>query len=885
MNSEAKRRKEEFSRRLQAIFQENNGDSPALLSAVQDLLGGVVEDYSSVIGDLQREKTALHESMDHHRKVHLQEYREALSQIQTYSEELAAANEELRLSNEELSEINEALNQQNTAVIATQKIAEEERQRYYDLFNSAPEGYLVTDCSGNILEANDTAGLLLAIHKEDLAGRNLIHFLSENGKEEFHTRIARAVSGEHQQNWEVVLQPFRKDAVWVSINIAPVYSEGSLVQSLRWMVRDITERKGIEMELRRKQTELQALFDHSPAGLVLFDASPPYKVLVHNKFYQELFNEPYRSRGMRGLNIYQYAPEVEAAGIVAALEEVVLTKKTLDLLDFPFNSSPPKESWYDWYLSPIIIDDQVVALVSISIDVTDLHNARRAEQEIKEHQKVAEIAQKERQQLFSVLETLPTMVYLLSSDYQITFANRSFRERFGEPEDQPCYACCFGRTEPCEFCETYRVLETGKPHRWEINAPDGSIIDVFDFPFTDVDGTPMILEMGIDITKQRRAEESLRKTSQYVRNLIEASPDPLVTISAKGKITDVNQATLRATGLSREELVGTDFSSYFTEPEKARAGYQQVFAKGHVTDYPLTIRSRDGHLMDVLYNATVYLDADGKVSGVFAAARDVTARNRAEEELAKYRDHLEELVKERTEELKTYALNLKRSNEDLEKFAYVASHDLQEPLRTVVSFSQLLKRQYGDRLGEDADEYIRFIVDAGNRMQDQIHDLLEYSRVSTRGREITRVESEAALKEAIEDVKNQILRSDAKITHEPLPAVLADASQLRQIFQNLLSNAIKFSKEDTVPEIHISAKSLGDRWQFSVRDNGIGIEPEFAERIFVIFQRLHTRDMYPGSGIGLAICKRIVDRHGGAIWMESEPGVGSTFYFTLPAAD
>jgi len=605
----------------------------------------------------------------------------------------------------------------------------------------------------------------------------------------------------------------------------------------------------------------------------------------------------------------------------------------------------------------------------------------------------------ERRRLYDVLETLPVYVVLLTKDYHVSFANRFFRERFGESHGKRCYEYLFNRNEPCENCETFKVFKTGTPHHWEWTGPDGRNYDIYDYPFADTDGSRMILEMGIDITEQKRAQESLLSTSlyarslievsldplvtiasdgkitdvndatikvtgipreqligtdfsnyftepekaregyqqvfargfvtdypltirrkdghltdvlynasvyrdtrgnvlgvfaaardvtllkqasQYARSLIEASPDPLVTISASGKITDVNDATIKVTGIPREQLIGTDFSNYFTEPEKAREGYQQVFARGFVTDYPLTIRRKDGHLTDVLYNASVYRDTRGNVLGVFAAARDVTLLKQAEAELRRHRDNLDALVKERTSELETSNKELARSNENLEQFAYVASHDLQEPLRIMASYSELLERRYKKRLDADADQFIDYIVDAAKRMQKLITDLLAYSRVGRADVLLREVNCNSVLGRVIYSMGPAIEESGAVITHDALPKLMANESSLIQLFQNFIGNAIKFRGENE-PLIHIGCKRQDAEWLFSVRDNGIGIEDKYQERIFLIFQRLHGREKYPGTGIGLAICKKIIELHGGRIWVESELGKGATFYFTLPA--
>jgi len=366
-----------------------------------------------------------------------------------------------------------------------------------------------------------------------------------------------------------------------------------------------------------------------------------------------------------------------------------------------------------------------------------------------------------------------------------------------------------------------------------------------------------------DITERRRAEEALHLANAYNRSLIEASLDPLVTIGRDGKITDVNAATEKVTGYSRQDLVGNDFLEYFLEPEKARAGYQRVFKEGCVVDYPLEIRHKDGRITSVLYNASVYRDEKGEVSGVFAAARDITERKRAEEALRRA------------------VADLKRSNEELQQFAYVASHDLQEPLRAVASFTQLLSERYKGKLDKDADEFIAFAVGGANRMQTLINDLLSYSRLETRGKPPEPVDSHDALGRALANLGTAIRESGALVTNDDLPKVLADESQLAQLFQNLVGNAVKFHGKEP-PRVHVSAVSQGNEWLFSVRDNGIGIAQEYHERIFSIFQRLHSREEYPGTGIGLALCKRIVERHGGTIRVESEPGSGSTFFFTLP---
>jgi light-regulated signal transduction histidine kinase (bacteriophytochrome) len=256
-------------------------------------------------------------------------------------------------------------------------------------------------------------------------------------------------------------------------------------------------------------------------------------------------------------------------------------------------------------------------------------------------------------------------------------------------------------------------------------------------------------------------------------------------------------------------------------------------------------------------------DFQGTTVGTQGLFWDVSARQRAEENL------------------KRVARQLELSNNELRQFAQVVSHDLHEPLRMVTSYCQLLRRRYQGRLDSDGDEFLAFAMDGATRMQELLDDLLAYTRVGTQGRPLTPTDCSAVLTSVLANLKISIEETGALVTHDPLPTVRGDAPQLVQLLQNLIGNAIKFRGPEP-PRVHVSGEQQGDHWRFSVRDNGIGIDPAQAERIFVIFQRLHTPQEYAGTGMGLAICKKIVERHHGRIWVESQPGKGSVFCFTLP---
>ncbi|MGE5489691.1 MAG: sensor histidine kinase, partial [Actinomycetota bacterium] len=402
------------------------------------------------------------------------------------------------------------------------------------------------------------------------------------------------------------------------------------------------------------------------------------------------------------------------------------------------------------------------------------------------------------------------------------------------------------------------ILARGKAYEW------------------DADGHPLRMAgTHTDVTVRQLTTEALRLRERTLKAVLEALPIGVWIADANGRITSANPAALaigpgvryRALaedGKRSEDAWGEDGR---TVPPHDWALARAIQRREKIGEQLVEVEFADGSKKTVLNSGAPILDEEGKPLGAIAVNQDMTQWLQLEQDLLR----------------RTY--QLEESNRELEQFAYVASHDLQEPLRKVSSFAQLFAKKYAGHLDEAGQTYINFMVDGASRMQILVDDLLHYSRLTRVDQTHQEVDMETVLDGVLADLQLFIKESGARIEASPLPVIQGDTSQLRALLQNLVSNAVKYRAPDRSPEVHIGASVQAEEATFWVRDNGIGIDPRYFEKIFVIFQRLHTRTEYPGTGIGLAICKKIVDNHGGRIWVESSPGQGATFFFTLPTGE
>ena len=500
-------------------------------------------------------------------------------------------------------------------------------------------------------------------------------------------------------------------------------------------------------------------------------------------------------------------------------------------------------------------------------------------QKIREN-KLSKAALLESEEKYSTLVEMSGDGIILIQDGKTIFANRSFYEIFGFEKSEVIginilsskYLQGVLSAMSKDEMETIlkrlsEIMKNGRtvPHTYQIpfKKKSGGVF------WVEVHTNPIIYggkttEMAVfrDITEQKQAEDSLRESEMRYSTIVEGGNDCIIIVKDL-KIVFSNKKLSDLFGYKIEELQGLDLLKVVSKKHILMAvdRYRRRMAGKDVpSTYEIEIFHKEGYAIPVEISNSRIEYRGGPADVIFM--RDITDRKQVEDKLKETLD------------------DLGRSNKDLEQFAYVASHDLQEPLRMVGSYVQLLSRRYSGKLDSDADEFIDYAVDGAKRMQGMINDLLTYSRVGTKGKPFEPTDCEIILDQALTNLSMAISESSAVVTHDPLPTVPADDTQLVQLFQNLLGNAIKYMGKET-PNIHVFAERKLNNWVFSVKDNGIGIDPNYWGYVFNIFRRLHDKE-HSGTGIGLAVCKRIVERHGGRIWVESELGKGSTFYFTIP---
>jgi PAS domain S-box-containing protein len=475
-------------------------------------------------------------------------------------------------------------------------------------------------------------------------------------------------------------------------------------------------------------------------------------------------------------------------------------------------------------------------------------------------EQMKEALQKSQENLQAVMNALPESFHLIDTEGIILASNEISPKRLGINLDEYIGTNIFSHLPPviAEKRKEYfnKALHEKIPVNW-MDKRDNRYYTHHIIPVLDDRGNvSRIAHIALDITERKRIEDSILESEEKYRNLIEMSPDAIL-IHQQGRIVYANPATMKLYGSSnQEDVVGRNMFDLI-HPDFHESIQRNIKNAVHGTTTPpteLQIIRNDGTLATFEGRGKRLLYR-GQPS-IQVVLRDISARKKAEQQLREYAD-------------------------DLELFIHIATHDLQEPLRGIVTYAQLLLNQYREGKTSNIEKYLKVIENAGLKMNSLVNDLREYSRVRTHKNPLEPVDMGEVLSNALNNLHLMVMETQAFITNDPLPTVPADAPQMTQVFQNIIDNAIKFRAEGSRPKIHISASASHDLWRFAVKDNGIGIPSQYTDKIFVLFERLHGKDDYPGTGLGLALCKKIIERHGGRIWVESEVGNGSTFFFTL----
>jgi len=707
-------------------------------------------------------------------------------------------------------------------------------ERFRVIASNTPDHILVQDRD---LRYTVVINPQLGLTEQDMLGKTDHDFLAKEDATNL-TNIKRKVL--ETGNLEHVQTSF------ISRDGTPEYFEGSYIpkrdihgqiDGLIGYFRNVTKNKQAEVALRESEERLRAIYATMTEGIALHEIirdetgkAADYRILQVNPAFERIIGIA-REQAVGALASALYgtgeAPYLELYGAVA---------ETGNPTEFETTFDPLSKSFHISVFSPA--SDKFATVFQ---DITERKQAE------------AELAR-----LASFPEKNPNPIVELDYSGEVVYLNPKCRELFPEFPRSGFNHPLLADLEP--LFQKFKAGELGKVLALEVKAGNA----YYHQAIVNVHENGRIRIYNVDITRRKLAEETLLASEERYRTVIENALDAILVTdpSGEGRILSANPSACRLFGYNLETFIGLDRETILDTSDPNFIAYMTQRQHQDQVTTELTYKRKDGSRFSGELSSAYYQDANGERRTI-AIIRDITLRKQAEETLARQ------------------AEDLRRSNTELVQFAYVASHDLQEPLRIMSSYSQLLEKRYKGRLDQDADDFINFIVEAAARMQKLITDLLAYSRVGRETTNIVEVDCNQVLRKLVSAMATTIESEGGSVTFDHLPVLVAHESSLIQLFQNLIGNALKFRGEQP-PSIHISARQARDEWIFSVRDNGIGIEPQYRERIFMIFQRLHSRDKYPGTGIGLSICKKIVENLGGRIWVESEPGQGSTFTFTVP---
>ena len=718
---------------------------------------------------------------------------------------------------------------------------------------------------GFVTSWNPAAESIYGYSAQEMIGKPISVLIPPQHRDEFHSILQKIRHGEHV-HYET--ERLRKDGtrVFVSISVAPIRDSAGILLGASTIARDITEQKKAQEELQRASLYARSLIEASLDPLVTI--SKDGKIMDVNRATEQATGVARNELIGSDFCAYFSEPEKARDGYQTVFAEEAVR-------DYPLVLRHRSGKHIDVLYNASVFRDAAGEVEGVFAAARDVTEQKRTQEELK----LASLYAR------NLIEASVDPLVTISKDGKIMDVNRATELATGAGREELIdsdFSNYF--SEPTKARAGYLQVfaeETVRDYPLALRHRSGQLMEVlynasvFRNAAGDVEG---VFAAARDVTQQNRYQEEVRRASLYARSLIEASLDPLVTISKDGKIMDVNRATELATGGERDELIGSDFCNYFSDPEKARAGYQHVFAQETVRDYPLALRHRSGQLMDVLYNAAVYKNPAGEVEGVFAAARDITQRKRAEEAVRKLNQELEQRVLSRTAQLQA-------ANQELEAFTYSVSHDLRAPLRHVSGFSKILSEDFSPVLPAEAQHLVERISEGTRRMGMLVDDLLNLGRIGRHEVRLQVAGLDSVVVDVLRDLQPEAQARNVQWKIGRLPYVECDPALLRQVFQNLLSNALKFTRPREKAIIEVGQEIRDGVSVVYVRDNGVGFSMKYADKLFGVFQRLHRSEDFEGTGVGLATVERIIRKHGGKIWAEAELDKGAKFYFTLGTSE
>jgi PAS domain S-box-containing protein len=706
--------------------------------------------------------------------------------------------------------------------------------RISDAFYALDEEYRFT-------HVNERAEQLLQHSREELLGETLWDEFPEAADEEtVRDAFREAVASQAPRSFEFY---FDSLGFWVEANLYPSETGVSVY------FRDITERKAREQEL----TQYEAIVETINDGIYVVDEDGRFTMV--NAAYAELTG--YAREELVGEHVSLVVDEDVLREAERTRAQMLEDRSSNPVLDGELETKSGERIPVEATFASLPNGDGSQRRIGVVRNITERKDRERALEESERRYR-------------TLLDHFPNgAVGLYDEDLRYTVAGGEMFANLGLSHEDVLGSTVYERypREIVEEVEPYfHAALAGDASTFEVEYRGRNLL-AHTLPVRDAGGDILAgMLMTQDITERKAQERRLREREQrlerykeYTDDVLNAIDDVFYILDEAGNLRRWNQSLCEVSGHSDDEIKSMHAVGFFHENARddVLSAIRDGFETGHAR-LQADLLTRDGSLVPYEFVGAALDDPEG--NAVLAViGRDITERKEAQR-------------------------RLEESNERLEQFAYAASHDLQEPLRMVSSYLSLVERRYRDDLDEDGREFIEFAVDGAERMRDMIDALLQYSRVETRGDEFETVDLDAVVDDARKNLEMRIAETDADVSVEPLPRVEGDPNQLRQVFQNLLSNAVEYSGDDP-PEVRVSADRVGSYWRIAVRDEGVGIDPAHAERIFEVFQRLHTHDEHAGTGIGLALCERIVERHGGRIWVDSEPGEGSTFYFTIPATE